>query len=144
MIKDLIGLLILLWVCTFQKSNAQAVPFLKQQIAVLAGPGMDGRGYIKNGHGKAADYIVSQFKNFGLRPFETHNYQQPFFISANTFPSQIQLEVNGNALRPGVDFLVGAASSSFEKEKFKFKKISFKKVRDTSDCKRVLRKIGRA
>ncbi|TGE21760.1 M28 family peptidase [Hymenobacter aquaticus] len=78
-------------------------------ITTLAAPKMHGRGYVKKGEKKAADYIQSRFKELGLRSFAP-GYAQPFPITVNTFPGRCALLVDGRQLEPGADFILEPAS----------------------------------
>ena len=54
---------------------------LQKQLTVIAGPGMEGRETGTEGQRKAANYIVSQFKAFGLTAAPgTDNFQQYYAI----------------------------------------------------------------
>lgn len=71
---------------------------------------MWGRGYTKNGLGKAADYISAQFKAYGLSPMAGKTFKQDFSFPVNTFPGAMDLKINGKSLIPGKDFIVKPAS----------------------------------
>ena len=85
---------------------------LKKQLTIIAGPEMEGRETGTEGQRKAADYIVSQFKAFGLTPAPgTDNYQQYYPIGYDTllnsklsvgdlsfFERNIEIGSNENAL----------------------------------------------
>ncbi len=70
---------------------------------------MHGRGYVEGGHLKAANYIASEFEEFGLQSFSL-NYQQKFPLQVNTYPSQMRVKVDQQKLLPGVDFLIDPSS----------------------------------
>ena len=70
---------------------------------------MNGRGYGKGGNKAAADYIVSQFKEIGIDPVGS-SYMQPFYVSANTFPNRMTLQLNSNYLVAGTDFMIDPSS----------------------------------
>ena len=72
---------------------------------------MNGRGYGKGGNKAAADYIVSQFKEIGIDPVGS-SYMQPFYVSANTFPNRMTLQLNSNYLVAGTDFMIDPSSPS--------------------------------
>jgi len=77
---------------------------LKKQLTVIAGPEMEGRETGTAGQHKAAAYIASQFKAFGLLPAPgTDNYQQQFFIGYDTVLKS-QLSFNGKTLISGKDY----------------------------------------
>lgn len=71
-----------------------------------------GRGYVNNGHVLAANYIADQMKAIGLKPLTNAGYFQHFYMDINTFPSLVELSIDGKALKPGVDFIVDPKSGS--------------------------------
>jgi hypothetical protein len=87
------------------------IPFLKEQVRILAGPGMYGRGYLDGGGDSAARYISDQFGQYSLRAFG-NNYYQPYTFPVNSFPGITSLRINKKTLQPGKDFMVHAASSA--------------------------------
>jgi aminopeptidase YwaD len=83
--------------------------YARHLIDTLTAPTFWGRGYTKNGMGKAADFIESEFKKAGLQSFHG-KFQQTFYYSVNTFPGEMDVVVDGKQLTPGVDFIVGPES----------------------------------
>jgi hypothetical protein len=92
--------------------SGQDLDYARRVIATLASPGFAGRGYVAGGNDKAAAYIKRQYAEWGLKPF-VKDYEQPFEITVNTFPSSMKLLVDGVELVPGVDYIVDPASPSF-------------------------------
>ncbi|MCB2376356.1 M28 family peptidase [Hymenobacter sp. BT635] len=90
---------------------AQDMGRARATITTLAAPAMHGRGYVKKGEQRAADYIRRRFQQLGLRSF-THRYAQHFPVSINTFPGRCTLLLDGRALEPGADFILEPASGS--------------------------------
>lgn len=84
--------------------------FARAIVDTMTSESMHGRGYINNGDFIAANYIKTQFSNFGLKHFE-ENYYQSFSFPVNTFPENISLEIS-NKLKPGKDFIVNSHSPS--------------------------------
>ena len=77
---------------------------LKKQLTIIAGPEMEGRETGTEGQRKAAAYIVSQFKAFGLKSAPgTDNYQQYYSIGYDSLISS-QLIVGGHPLTSGTDY----------------------------------------
>lgn len=105
-------LLLLFFVCT---ANAQDSIYARKVINTLTSGNFYGRGYVKNGDGKAAAYIKGEFSRFNLESF-TENYFQEFEFGVNTFPSSMNIYIDGKALVPGRDYIVFPASSSSSKE----------------------------
>jgi aminopeptidase YwaD len=91
-------------------SYAQDLKYTRETLNTLTSKEFWGRGYTKNGMSKAADFIESQFKSFGLQPMDGKDFKQPFSFSVNTFPGKMELKINGKKLIPGEDFIVGQAS----------------------------------
>lgn len=75
--------------------------YVKRMTDSLTTPQMAGRGYVENGMGKAADFISRQLKNMDL-PVQ----EQAFSFPVNTFPGKTLVRINGEDLRPGIDFLI--------------------------------------
>jgi aminopeptidase YwaD len=71
----------------------------------------NGRGYVNDGHVKAAHYINKRFEEFGLSKFN-NNFFQYFTIEANTFPDSVSLYIDGDRLETGIDYLVSPVSGS--------------------------------
>jgi aminopeptidase YwaD len=90
--------------------SAQDISYNRKIVDTLTSSAFWGRGYTNNGMQKAASFLENQFKTLGLTPLKRKNYQQKFSISANTFPKSMEVNINGNALQPGIDFLVTADS----------------------------------
>ncbi|MDF7812903.1 M28 family peptidase [Hymenobacter sp. YC55] len=103
---------------------AQDMPRVRRTIQDLTAPDMQGRGYVRNGDLKAADYIRSRFRQLNLQPL-TPNYTQAFLLDVNTFPGQLKLKLRSKTghfafplfggyhhLRPGVDFIASPNSGS--------------------------------
>ena len=89
---------------------AQDETYVRKTLNTLTSTDFWGRGYTKNGMGKAADFIASEFKSFGLQPMNGKDFKQPFSFSVNTFPGKMELIINGKKLIPGKDFIVDQAS----------------------------------
>ncbi len=83
--------------------------YAREVIGRLCDQRMHGRGYVRNGDHKAADYIRHQFEEDGILPFET-GYFQTFPISINTFPGAMKVSLNKKTLIPGRDFIVDPGS----------------------------------
>jgi len=88
--------------------KAQDVVFARKTLDTLTSPFFWGRGYTRDGMAKAADYIEQQFRQYGLKPMGT--FQQPFFLSVNTFPGKMEVKLNSQTLVPGLDFIVSPES----------------------------------
>lgn len=77
----------------------------------LCSEAFSGRGYVNNGDVLAADFIATEFKKLGLRKIGKRYYQN-FGFEVNTFPNQVEIRINGEALKAGKDFVVNPSSPS--------------------------------
>ncbi|WP_316770437.1 M28 family metallopeptidase [Pedobacter frigiditerrae] len=102
--------LIILILFTSLTGFAQDLKYAQKTLNTLTSKEFWGRGYTKNGMSKAAGFIEAQFKSFGLQPMVGKDFKQPFMFSVNTFPGEMDLNINGKKLIPGKDFIVGQAS----------------------------------
>lgn len=71
----------------------------------------DGRGYVNDGHLKAAQFIQTKFEEFGLKPIG-NSFFQPFPISVNTFPGEVKMSIDNRSLEIGKDYIIDANSGS--------------------------------
>lgn len=94
---------------SLKAAPSKEVDYANQVMNRLCDPSMKGRGYASNGDKIAADYIINEFKAIGIAPFGGGNFMQKYDVSVNTFPGKMSLQLNGEELKPGVDFLVDAA-----------------------------------
>ena len=78
-------------------------------VAVLASDSLAGRGYgPADGARRAARYLAQRFASLHLEPVGDsagRSYYQHFSLAINTFPAELTLQLNGRALRPGLDFI---------------------------------------
>lgn len=102
-------LIISLWLIT-ANCFAQDIKYARKTLNTLTSKDFWGRGYTKNGMAKAADFIQSEFKSFGLLPMNGANFKQDFMFAVNTFPGKMELSIDGKKLIPGQDFIVQQAS----------------------------------
>lgn len=90
---------------------AQDLNYARKVIDTLCHPVMNGRGYVKGGHLKAAKFIAQEYERLQVTSFQkNNNYFQRFNISANTFPKRMELAINGKDLVVGQDFLIHPSS----------------------------------
>lgn len=99
-------LIILLSWCNFQ---AQDISYAREVVDTLTSPHFAGRGVIKDGERKAADYVANQFEKLGLKPV-TESYFQEFSYPINTFQKNVDVFINGASLKAGKDFLIDPTS----------------------------------
>ncbi|HQU55991.1 MAG TPA: hypothetical protein PLG88_01100, partial [Chitinophagaceae bacterium] len=76
---------------------------LKSRLAIIASPEMEGRNTPSAGLEKAADYISSQFKSFGLLPGNNGSYRQTYPLYQDEVISSA-MQVNEEAMVEQQDF----------------------------------------
>ncbi len=96
-------------------ARAQDIEYAREVVKILTSDSLAGRGYVEDGDKKAAEFIRSQFIEFGLTSI-TDNYYQSFEIPINTFPDSIHLSIDGIELTVGDDFHVFPGSPSLNGE----------------------------
>ncbi len=109
----------LLALASHAQTNADSIAkILRNHIFRLSSQGMMGRGYVGNGQKKAAEYISCHFTNLGLTSVTAFtDMQQYYSFPVNTFPSKMNVTINGKQLLPGQDYLVDAASAPYNYRK---------------------------
>ena len=93
-------LLIILLALATMHLNAQDLAQYKQVVKELSSAKYQGRGYAYGGANKAGNYLASEFSKAHVDEV----IKQPFTININTFPSKMEMSVDGHKLAPGVDF----------------------------------------
>lgn len=104
--------LILSLLCYF--AVAQDLSFGRKMVDTLTSPYFWGRGYTNDGMSKTADFLVSQFKLYGLEPMDGRSFLQHFSYPINTFPGKMEVSINEKKLLPGKDFIVAPESKSLK------------------------------
>jgi len=94
----------------FPGLSAQDLAFGRKMVDTLTSPYFWGRGYTNDGMSKAADFLASEFKSYGLEPMEGKSFFQQFSYPVNTFPGKLEVNINGKELVPGKDFIVAPES----------------------------------
>ncbi len=95
---------------------------LQKHLTIIAGPEMEGRGTGTEGERKAAEYIISQLKSFGLSSFTSlKGYRQYFPLNREI--SVTELFIDGKKAKYGVDYIIPAKSNI--STKLKTKKLVF-------------------
>ena len=90
---------------------AQDTTYARQIIKKLCSQEFLGRGYVNNGVNKAADFLVKEFKNIGLKKIGK-SYTQTYSFNVNTFPGKISVTLDGKSLKPGTHYLIDPSSST--------------------------------
>lgn len=104
-------LLLLLLCLSAPVTRAQDMTRVRHTIDTLTSKSMHGRGYTFNGDRKAAEYIQNRFEEMGLQPVNGSYFQQ-FSFPVNRIVQTPQLQVDGQRLVPGQDFVARASSGS--------------------------------
>src|SRR5688572_31904793 len=87
--------------------QAQDMARVRKNIEALCAPEMHGRGYVNDGDKKAATFIQKQFQEAGLKQFN-NSHLQTFSLPVNTI-SEVELKIDEQKLKPGLDFIPDAA-----------------------------------
>ena len=105
----------ILLLCSFLciNLNGQNKFFAKEIVKTLTSEDYAGRGYIKDGHNKAANFIAEKFKELGLEGFDS-DYKQEFQIDVNTFNGNSDVKIDGKLMYAGVDFIVDPSCPSIK------------------------------
>ncbi|WP_183562835.1 M28 family metallopeptidase [Mucilaginibacter sp. SP1R1] len=103
-------LALLLLLLTTSSLFAQDSLFARKMVDTLTSPYFWGRGYTNNGVHKAAVFLTSQFKSYGVKPMDGKSYLQEFNYPVNTFPGKMKVLINGAVLKPGRDYIVSPDS----------------------------------
>jgi len=95
-------------------ASAQDMNYTSQVLDKLTSAELAGRGYVEEGHLKAANYIAGEFEKVGLKKFEK-TYFQNFSFEANIFPGAMEVQLQKDvALKPGTDYIVGPNSPTLK------------------------------
>lgn len=93
---------------------AQDLAYTRQVIKKMCSPQFYGRGYLKEGVEKAAEYLKSELQKSGAQPLLSTGYFQWFEFDVNTFPDKVHLKINNKTLKPGIDFIPDPACGSIK------------------------------
>lgn len=85
--------------------QAQDRAYVHHIVNQLSKPEFHGRGYVKQGDRKAAEFLFNEMQKAGLQAFEKDFYQH-YSVSVNSFPKAMKVSVDGKKLKPGSDFTV--------------------------------------
>ena len=86
--------------------------YAKDIIEKLCSDRYAGRGYVDNGVGKAADFIVQELKNMEVSPYKNESYLQSYTFGVNTFPYPIEVKLGNTILEVGEDYLLNSNSGT--------------------------------
>jgi hypothetical protein len=105
--------LLLFYIFFSVEFSSQTTKYSKY-VDTLCSDYFGGRGYVNNGHLKAANFLSNEYKNIGLNPLNRNGYFQKFNIDINTFPEKISLKINNRTLTPGEEFMIEPYSNSIK------------------------------
>ena len=96
--------------------NGQNKVFAKEIVKTLTSEDFAGRGYVNDGHNKAANFIAEKFKEFGLEGFDS-DYKQEFQIDVNTFNgnSDVKIDIKKGIITILIRGNIGASSLKNQK-----------------------------
>lgn len=95
--------------------NAQ-IDEVRRITKTLCSPEFHGRGYVSNGDGIAANFLVEEFDKIGVEAYKKTPMLQSFDIMGiNRFPDEMSVSQNESDLEPGVHFMVDPSSGGAEK-----------------------------
>jgi len=132
-VKTLFSILLILPLLSF----SQELNYAREVINKLTSEELAGRGYVNHGDQKAASFIQEEFKKIGLKPVGK-SFIQNFETSINTFPSSMELSVNGKTLIPGEDYIIDPSSPSI-KGQYQTVLLSIEDLQDQNELVNVLR-----
>ena len=113
-LKNLIFILFLIgWNLSLaQEASEELLKRARVELDSLCSERLGGRGYIDDGHIRAADYVEKRFTEIGLKKVEKLNgYQQSFPLTINRI-EDASLILNKKKLKPGDDFIVNRYSGA--------------------------------
>ncbi|MEL6593579.1 MAG: M28 family peptidase [Bacteroidota bacterium] len=99
------------------QSASEVLKFARAEIDTLCSTTFAGRGYIDNGHRKAATYLAHRFQEMGAESMREQaamgieRYFQPFDFSINLI-KKTSLSLNGQKMKPGLDYIVNSYSGN--------------------------------
>jgi aminopeptidase YwaD len=97
----------ILLLCMLSVANAQDLDYVRSTIKTLCSNDFAGRGYVKGGDKKAADFIAQELRKSKVKFFKG-DYFQPFAFQVNSFPNKVEILVDNKGLEPGNHFIVSA------------------------------------
>ncbi len=100
--------------CIHAQKTADPVPYantitvtdLQKHLNIIASAEMEGRNTPSPGLEKAAQYIETQFKAFGVKPANKGSYRQYYDLEKDS-ASSLSLSMGGNEFKPWTDFTPG-------------------------------------
>lgn len=91
--------------------SAQNVEYAREVLNKLSSKELNGRGYVKQGDKKAAEYLASEFEKNRIKSLDS-TYFQNYSFPINTFPGRMKVSIGGKKLKPGQDFVISSSAST--------------------------------
>lgn len=91
---------------------SQDIAYARYIVDTLSHPDMHGRGYVEEGHKKAARFIASEWAAIGLQPLGD-DFFQSFDIDVNTFPGALEVSIDNQVMQTGADYILDPCAPSF-------------------------------
>ena len=111
------------WINTLPAQSVSA----REMIDTLCSPYFFGRGYVREGQPRAAQYLEREMARSGVQPlFPGNSYLQPFRHTVNTFPKEQRVH-SGRPLNPGTEFMVHPGSGS---GKGKYRLVHYRRLKE--------------
>ncbi len=117
---------------------AQDIDYAKQILENVCSPEFHGRGYSFNADKITSEYLQKEFKNLGLKNFDT-SYIQKFDISVNTIFGKNTILLDDSILSPGKDYLISSTSNSIS-GKYKLIFITPEIIKDSAKFSETVKK----
>ncbi len=92
-------------------TQAQFTDRGRQYVDTLCSSYFWGRGYTNEGAARASYFLSNQLDYLGVKPLGS-KYFQEFPVTVNTFPFEVDLQLNGEVLKPGKDYQPRTTSGS--------------------------------
>ncbi len=91
----------------FDLPDKEILANARKEVSMLCSRGFAGRGYTKNGHIKAAEYIARRFRLIGLQPPQktVQPYFQHFTLNLNVV-SDADVRIDGEVMEMGKDYIL--------------------------------------
>ena len=131
---------IILFFCLLSFSaESQHEEIGRSWVDTLSSPYFFGRGYVKDGVNKAAEFIKNEFEAMGLQQLPgADSYFQDFSFGVNTFPGVVAVKHDKRELINGVHFMVDPNSGGGEFKKLKLTYIDTIAIKDENQLKNKL------
>jgi aminopeptidase YwaD len=133
------ALIILIFSILSVSAKSQHLEIGRSWVDTLSSPYFFGRGYVKDGVNKAAEFIKNEFEKMGIHKLPgADSYLQDFSFGVNTFPGVVAVKHHKRELINGVHFMVNPNSGGGEFKKLKLTHIDTVDINDEKQLKNKL------